>query len=66
MAGPGPQAALDAVALANKVARIAWMILARSINFQPGYATGDSAKVARRPDHDSAPTGKTVGGVTMI
>jgi transposase len=37
---------LVAVALANKIARIAWVIMARSINFQPDYATGDSAKVA--------------------
>jgi transposase len=37
---------LVAVALANKIARIAWVIMARNIDFQPGDATGDSAKVA--------------------
>ncbi len=37
---------LVAVALANKIARIAWAIMARTVDFQPRDATGDSAKVA--------------------
>ncbi|NLS08388.1 IS110 family transposase [Rhizobium sp. P32RR-XVIII] len=37
---------LVAVALANKIARIAWVIRARNIDFQPADATGDSAKLA--------------------
>lgn len=37
---------LVAVALANKIARIAWAIMTWGVNFQPGYATGNNAKVA--------------------
>lgn len=37
---------LVAVALANKIARIAWVIMARSMDFQPGNFTGGSAEVA--------------------
>lgn len=37
---------LVAVALANKIARIAWAIMARSMDFQPGNFTGGSAEVA--------------------
>lgn len=36
---------LAAVALANKIARIAWVIMARNIDFQPSYATSGSAEV---------------------
>lgn len=34
---------LVAVALVNKIARIAWVIMARNTDFQPGQATGNSA-----------------------
>lgn len=34
---------LVAVALANKIARIAWAIMARNINFQPDLACRNSA-----------------------
>lgn len=37
---------LVAVALANKIARIAWVIMARNMDFQPGNFTGGSAEVA--------------------
>jgi transposase len=34
---------LVAVALANKIARIAWAIMARNISFQPDLASHNSA-----------------------
>ena len=57
---------LVAVALANKIARIAWVIIASYVDFQPGDATGYSAKVAATARSRQCPFGQNSGGVTMV
>lgn len=37
---------LVAVALANKIARIAWAIMTRDMGFQPDFTSGNSARVS--------------------
>jgi len=58
---------LVAVALADKVARIAWAVMARNEAYEPGLRapTSQATAQARARSIPFAPQGTTVGSVTM-